>query len=201
MRTKSLSVVKKMTGLILMVCMLLNVNVKSVWAADEYFYKGDTITYNRGSGIYLYTDKWNGGFLWLDSYKEKYYLTNSYMRCLTYYCDEWIANQGQTLTLSINKSVTRSVEDGVSSELGIKNVISVNIGSQHKDKVTTNYSTSLGLTYRLSKFKHKSYKIAAMGYYDKFKVNKYKNGDYKKTYYAYAYNSNFGQEIRLVYRR
>lgn len=194
--------IRRMAALMLLVCMMFNINAKSAMAADEkdYYYKGYNITYNGGNGVHIYTKTWRGGFLWLTDYKENYYLTNSYMRCLTYFSDAWIANQNQKLTVSGSKTVTRSVSDGVSSEFGISSVVSIKLGTQYETSVTTSYDVSMELNYDLSKYNHNSYKIAAMGFYDKFKVIKYKNGSYDKTYYAYAYDANFGQEIRLVYR-
>ncbi|MGN0379370.1 MAG: hypothetical protein ACI4EU_07260 [Butyrivibrio sp.] len=184
----------------LLVCMLLNINVCSAQAANEYYYKGFDITYKNGEGIHVYDTTWRGGFLWLTNYKEEYYITNSYMRCLTYYHSSWVANQGQTLTISASKTVSRSVSEGVSAELGVSDVASVKLGTEYTTSVSTSYSTSLGLTYDLSKFSHRSYKIASMGYYDKFNVYNYKNGKYVDTKTVYAYDAKYGQEIRLVYR-
>lgn len=191
---------RKAVALVMTLCIMLSVAAISASAANEYYYKGYNIIYNGGAGVQLYTRTYNGGFLWLTKYTEKYYLTNSYMRCLTYYHNEWIANQGQTLTISSSKTKSRSVATGVSAELGVADAVTAKIGTQHSNTVSTSYSTSLGLTYNLSKFSHRSYKIASMGYYDKFSVYKYKEGTYESKYTCYAYDAGFGQEIRLVYR-
>lgn len=193
------SLVKRCIAMVLLICMMVNINVDSACAAKEYYYKGYDILYG-GSGKLVYTKTWYGGFMWLTEYTEKYYLTNSYMRCLTYYHDAWIANQGQTVSLTTSKTVTRSVSAGVSNELGISGVIASNIGTNYSSSVSTTYSSSLGLSYNLSNFKYSSYKIASMGFYDKFTVKKYKDGSYQSSYTRYAYEASYGQEIRLVYR-
>lgn len=191
---------KKFICFLIIVVSLLTYSSIAVSAANEYYYKGCNITYNDGEGYYVGYKTWNGGFLWLSKYKEKYYMTNSYMRCVTYYHNSWIANQGQTLTIASSKTISRSVTSGVSAEVGIEGVVSANLGVSHTASVTTEYSSSLGLSYDLSKFSHNSYRIAAMGYYDKFNVKKYKNGTYQSSKNLFAYDADFGQEIRLVYR-
>lgn len=190
----------KILAVMLVACMLMGNGMNVVLAANDYYYKGYDITYNGGQGFKKYSESWRGGFLWLIKYREDYYLTNSYMRCLTYYHDTWIANQGQVLTISDTRNVSRSVEEGVSSEIGVSFVFSLNIGAEYTDSVTTSYGKSMGMSYDLSKYKHKSYRVASMGFYDKFRVEKYKNGKYKESYTVYGYDKKFGQEIRLVYR-
>lgn len=199
-KSKVLTLTKRITAFVLLACFVFSFATINVSAANEYYYKGFDITYNRGAGYHAYTKTWNGGFLWLTKYQERYFMTNSYMRCVTYYHGSWIANQDQVLTISSSKSVTRNVSAGVSAELGVEDVVSAQLGASHSASVTTEYSSSLGLSYDLSKFAHNSYRIAAMGYYDKFIVYKYKNGSYQTSYTCYSYDADFGQEIRLVYR-
>lgn len=158
------------------------------------------IIYNNGNGYYYWTNTWNGGFLWLTKYQDDYYMTHSYNRCLTYYHDNWIANQGQTIGITSTKTVNRSVTDGVTAEVGVSDVVSSKVSTTHTTSVSTAYSTALSITYNLSQFSKSSYKIAAMGFYDRFKINRFANNSYEYTYYRYAYDKNYGQEIRLVYR-
>ena len=184
--------IKRIVVLILVVCMVFGLSTQSSMAATEYYYIGSTILSNN---VYKGTDT-------LVLYKDEYYLTASYNRCLTYFHDAWIANQGQIVTISSTVTRSRTVSAGVSAEVGVSDVTVAKLGGSYQTSTTTTYSSSLGLTYDLSNFSHSSYKIASMGRYSKFSVKRYNRatGNYKETYVAYAYDAGYGQEIRLVYR-
>lgn len=84
----------------------------------------------------FYTQKtWYTGIFFKTKHREYYYLKNSYMRCLTYYCN-WSYNQGGKLTISENKSVSRSVVEGVERELGIEGAVAYKVNRNYEDTVT-----------------------------------------------------------------
>lgn len=166
----------------------------------EYYYKGYDVYYNSGKG-YLYKSAEN------NIVSIKCYRTHSYMRCLTYYNSGWIANQHNIITINKSKIVTNTTSGIVSSEIGV-NVsedlceVAGNLSAELSNSISTAYSTALGLQWDLSKFAHSSYKIAAMGIIDRFRID-YTYGKSPKANLSgnsYAIRSGWGYEIRLVYR-
>lgn len=191
---------KKILVMLMALIMLSTLCLVPVGAAsDAHYYKGHDIIY--GTAPYVGSFTWKTGWwLWEESHAENYYLSNSYYRCLTYYHDSWIANQGQTLSLTMGKTVNRTVTNTVQTEIGVSDVVSAGITAGYSDSISTGYSTFLGLTYDLSKCSRNSVRIASMGYIDRFVTMHYVSNTYKESYYRYAYDTNFGQEISLVYR-
>ena len=156
--------------------------------AYEYapYYKGSDYYYNNGNGYHYADITWSTGALWWKhNYKEYYYNTNAYKRCLSYY-EDWVLNQGQILTISKTKTRSTSVSSTVSSEIGVDDVVACKIGSSISTEQTITYSSTMGLTYNLNDFaRHRSYRIASMGFIEKFKVYQYRDDYYQKSYYAY----------------
>lgn len=175
-----------------------------VKAATAPHYKGFDIIWSPE--IYYGSYSWMTG-IWpfRTSHQENYYMNRSYYRCLTYYHDSWIQNQGQTLSITSSKTVSRSVQNVVSGEIGAEGTIKVikaagKVGYSHSTSTTTTYSTTLGLTYNLKEFPSGQYRIASMGYIDRFLTYYYKEGNFQESYNAYAYDHEYGQVITLVTR-
>ena len=168
------------------------------------YYKGFNIVWSPS--VYYGSYSWKTG-LWpfRTQHQEYYYMTQSHYRCLTYYHDSWIQNQGQTVTITTSKTVSRTVENTVSAELGLTGTIKVieaagKAGYSHSRSTTTTYSTSLGLSYNMKDYPLGQYRIASMGYIDRFSTNYYKEGNYQYTYTGFGYDHDYGQVITLVRR-
>lgn len=191
--------VKKVVAIAITVLVLVQTIAIPASAASARYYKGWDISYSTWN--YKGNYKWNSGFLWLTSNEERYYLSKSHYRCWSYYHDSWIANQGQTLSLTVSKTKSCSISSTVTGEISASDSgVGAKLGGGWSTSASTTYSTSLGLTYNLKDYSNSSVRIASMGYVDRFYTDKYVNGSYNSSYYTYAYDTNYGQEITLVYR-
>lgn len=191
---------RKISVLVLVIVLTFNVlSARECMAAKEYYYKGPTINYVTKTEVMgKYITSIPATFPGFFSYVQ--YLTAAYSRCLTYYNSNWIANQGRTLSITTNKTVSRSVQVGVSAEIGVSKVVSCKVSGNMSTSATTQYSVSENLTYNLKDYKYSSYRIAAMGYYNKVNEYRYQNGKFKGVETVWGIDRKFGQEVRLVYR-
>lgn len=191
--------VKKVAVMAIAVLVLVQTFVVPASAENARYYKGWDVGYSTWD--YQGSYPWNSGFLWLTSNEEVYFLSKSYYRCWTYYHDTWIANQGQTLSLNVGKTISNTISSTVTGEISATSSGSgAKLGGGWSTSTTTSYATSLGLTYNLKDYSNSSVRIASMGYVDRFYTERFINGSYNSSYYTFAYDTNYGQEITLVYR-
>lgn len=221
---------RKMISLILVVVLFV-MSFSPAFAVTEYNYKGYSVSLGDGvvkaSGTYNYylkNDKpqISKPYFWSRKKTGTYQVrkVTNHHKCLTYYMETdgtplWIANQGQTISLSQSSTVTRSVSKTVTTELGVNmngkytpskgNELGIAFTTSFKNSNTSSYSYSYSsaykISYDLSKQTKSSYTIATMGIIEEFKVYRYKeDGSLWRTDTMYAYWKDYGQEIRLVYR-
>lgn len=221
---------KKILSFVLIV-MLLVFSMSQAFAVTEYYYKGNSVSLGDGvvkaSGTYNYYLK-NGQpqiskpYFWSSKKTGTYQVKKvaNHHKCLTYYMETdgtplWIANQGQTVSVTQSSTVSRSVSKTVTREIGVSmsgkytpskgNELGITFTTAFKNSNTSSYSytytTGLGVIYNMSEYKKASYTIATMGIIEEFKVYRYKeDGSLWRTDTMYAYWKDYGQEIRLVYR-
>lgn len=108
------------------------------------------------------------------------------------------------MKIAEEKTITSGIENTVEVEISGGYEKYAKVEGKLKESVTdtmsVTYSKAMGLEYDLSKIYANSVKIAAMGYIFEYRVFQYKNSHFVKDYTTYAFDKDWGKEIRLVCR-
>lgn len=126
----------------------------------------------------------------------------------------WIANQGQIVTITETKTVSRTTTETVSTTNSISvsatigKILNLGVGwtgsveKSFSEELSFTYGCDISQQYDLSKFKHSSYTFASYGIICELELDKFasdgKTINSKTPFYAYY--AAYGQELRLIYR-
>lgn len=199
----------------LILAVITSTNLFSLTAnAETYeaiYYKGSDHTYNtREQPTHAVFVKETGALWWKKTYEDHYVKRAHHDRCVTYYHDGWIRNQGQIISVSQTVQKTAEITSTVKTEIGADlTVIEAKLTTGASTSMSTTYAYELKLEYDLAKYSEQSLRIAAMGRINEYNLRHYikdNNGDLgldpdaNSPEIAYAFDTNFGYEICLVYR-
>ena len=152
--------------------------------------------------MYWGNHTWTTGFWTTHYWEQKYYLRRRYRVAIGYYHDDWVSNQGQTMSITHTVSRTSSISDTVSSEISASiDGIGAKVGSVFTETNSCTFSSSLSLTYNLSQYREaNSVRIACMGYVCEFDTNEFCDSLLERRFSTFAYDTGLGKEYSLVYR-
>lgn len=172
-------------------------------AAGPLYYKPDPYVWGSGyPNMYWGSAYWStGALLWKKEWQQDFYLTRRWRRPQAYYTDYWIANQGQTLTITTTKTCTNTIGSSVTSEISASySGIGAKVGGVMTTSTSCTFSAALSMTYDLKKYSQQSVRLANMVYICEFDSPKFCDGAYHSSELTYAYDTSLGNEFALVYR-
>lgn len=158
----------------------------STWCGVDYY---DSVQWTKGA------------LWWKDYYEEDYYEYRRWYRPEAYYTNSWIINQGQTVSITQNKTKTCSISSTVTSEISASyEGIGAKVGGSMTVTDVATFSSSLSISYDLSNYTNKRVRIASMINICEFYTETYCNGYYQGCKQKFAYDTDYGRDVVLVYR-